>query len=253
MSVDTGTPPAVRVVCLGASIVRGEFSANFVRMLQKRLGTEGFAFINEGVNGDLAYNVLTRIESVIAHQPDFIIILVGTNDVNGVFSPRIGESMQKIKKLPQPPAKTWYRDNMREIVCRLKSATSAHIGLCSLPNIGEDLNSDGNQLLRSYNAILADIARQEEITYIPVNEAQSDYLRTQQTASGRTVEARRLSFITFKFLMLRNLLRLSLDRIARINGFLLSVEGIHMNSKGAGLIADQIEAFLRGVSDTKTP
>ena len=253
MSVDISVTPPKRVVCLGASIVRGEYSASFVKLLRKRLGDEGYEFINEGVNGDLAYNVLQRLDAVTAHAPDFIVILVGTNDVTAVFSPRVGESMRKIKKLPQLPSKQWYRDNIRDIIRQLKGATHARIGLCSLPNIGEDLNSQGNLLMKTYNTILADLARQEQITYIPVNETQSEYLRSQQTASGRVVEAKRLSCMTFKFLMLRNVLRLSLDRIARINGFLLTTEGIHMNSRGAAIIADQIEAFLRDANDTHTP
>ncbi|MEZ4669956.1 MAG: GDSL-type esterase/lipase family protein [Anaerolineae bacterium] len=236
---------AKRVVCAGASIVRGEFSASFVRLLRQRMEKDGFEFINEGVNGDLAYNLLNRLDSITAHQPDFVVILVGTNDVTGLFSPKVGESMRKIKNLPQAPSKEWYQSNMRAIVRRLKETTSAKIGLCSLPNIGEDLNSDANILIRSYNDILAGIARQEEVGYIAVNEAQSDYLRKSQTAHGRAVEARKLTRITFKFLMLRNVLRLSLDRIARINGYLLTAEGIHMNSKGAAMIADQIEAYLR--------
>ena len=55
------------VVCLGASIVRGQFSANFVDMLKTRLSD--FQFVNAGVNGDLAYNVLRRLDAVLAQQP----------------------------------------------------------------------------------------------------------------------------------------------------------------------------------------
>jgi lysophospholipase L1-like esterase len=69
------------VVCVGASIVRGNVSFNFVDLLKGRLEGKGFRFINAGVNGDLAYNVLKRLDSVINLQPDFVTILVGTNDV----------------------------------------------------------------------------------------------------------------------------------------------------------------------------
>jgi lysophospholipase L1-like esterase len=37
----------------------------------------------------------------------------------------------------------------------------------------------------------------------------------------------------------------SFDEISKKNGFLLVTDGIHMNSRGAAIIADQIESFLR--------
>lgn len=85
------------MVCLGAGIVCGEDSANFVNILDQRLAKNGYEFINEGVNGDLSYNMLGRLDAVVAHNPAFVVILVGTNDVTGVFSPRVGVSMRNIK------------------------------------------------------------------------------------------------------------------------------------------------------------
>ncbi|MBN2098694.1 MAG: hypothetical protein JW753_03760, partial [Dehalococcoidia bacterium] len=48
-------------------------------------------------------------------------------------------------------------------------------------------------------------------------------------------------------------LRQSLDEISRRNGYLLLTDGMHMNSRGAAIIADQIEAYLRDNSDGATP
>ena len=45
------------VVCLGASMVRGQVSYNFVNLLDQRVTKDGFQFINAGVAGDQAYNV----------------------------------------------------------------------------------------------------------------------------------------------------------------------------------------------------
>ncbi len=59
------------VVCLGASIVRGLFGTDFVELLSRRMSKDGFRFVNAGVGGDLAYNVLARLDAVIARQPDY--------------------------------------------------------------------------------------------------------------------------------------------------------------------------------------
>ena len=47
-----------------------------------------FRFLNHGVNGDLAWNGLQRLDRVIAERPDFVTILIGTNDVNATLSER---------------------------------------------------------------------------------------------------------------------------------------------------------------------
>jgi lysophospholipase L1-like esterase len=231
------------VVCLGASIVRGQFSVNFVDLLKRRMGKDGFQFINAGVNGDLSYNVLCRLDAVLAHKPDFIAILVGTNDITGALNSRVGRSMRAQKKLPDVPSMPWYRENMLEIVRRLKQGSTARLALCSLPHLGENLDSAMNAAVRSYNAILAEIARQEQVSYIPVQECQAEYLR--EHGAGRMLTHEMLIPMTIKFLLFHYVLRYSLDRISRRNGFLLTVEGVHMNSAGAAIIADQIESFLR--------
>jgi hypothetical protein len=41
-----------------------------------------------------------------------------------------------------------------------------------------------------------------------------------------------------------SILRQSFDKISEKNGFLLTIEGIHMNSRGGTMIADQVEAFI---------
>ena len=62
------------VVCLGASIVRGRASVDFVEMLRARLPQ--LEFVNGGVNSDTADDILQRLDSVIACHPKAIVILV---------------------------------------------------------------------------------------------------------------------------------------------------------------------------------
>jgi hypothetical protein len=54
-----------------------------------------------------------------------------------------------------------------------------------------------------------------------------------------------LAPMTLRLMLYRMVLRFSFDRIARMNKFLLTAEGIHMSEKGASIIADEIETFLR--------
>jgi lysophospholipase L1-like esterase len=230
-----------RVVCLGASIVRGQVSTNFVNLLNQRMHKDGFHFINAGVNGDLAYNVLIRLKTVVDKQPDFIIILVGTNDVIGALVPRLAKWYRRVKRLPQLPTEQWYRDNILKIVHYLKENTRAKIALASLPVLGENLLSTFNKTINMYNGHLKEIAVQEQIGYLPVHERQMEYL-TKTQPSGRDFESD--GRLTRGLLVRHYLLRQSFDTISRRYGYVLVTDGIHMNSRGASFIIEEIESFL---------
>jgi lysophospholipase L1-like esterase len=231
------------VVCLGASIVRGQVSYNFVNLLDQRMAEDGFQFINAGVAGDQAYSVLMRLDSVIDYQPDFVIILVGTNDVTATLSPTLARISRLTRRFPQPPSAEFYRYNMLRIINTLKEKTSAEIALVSLPVLGEDLESIPNQRIKDYNALLKEITDEKQVGYLPVYDLQEEYLREVQQGNGRPYESG--GMLSIKAVARHYLLRQSFDEISRKHHFLLVTDGIHMNSRGAIFIADEIESFLR--------
>ena len=176
------------VVCLGASMVRGQVSYNFVDLLERHMAGDGFQFINAGTAGDQAYNVLMRLDSVIDYQPDFVVILVGTNDVTATLSPALARISRLTKRFPQAPSAEFYKYNMLRIINMLKEKTSAKIALVSLPVLGEDLESTPNQRTKEYNVLLKEIADEEQVRYLPVYELQEEYLREAQQTGGRPYE-----------------------------------------------------------------
>lgn len=229
------------VVCLGDSIVRGQVSTNFVNPLNQRMHKHGFHFVNAGVNGDLAYNVLMRLKTVVDKQPDFIIILVGTNDVVGALVPRMAKQYRRTKRLPQLPTEQWYCDNVLKIVHYLKENTRAKIALASLPVLGENLMSTFNKTISAYNERLKEIAVQEQADYLPVHERQKDYL-TKTKPAGRDFESK--GWLSIGLLLRHYLLRQSFDTISKRYGYVLVTDGVHMNSRGASFIIEEIESFL---------
>jgi len=222
----------------------GQISSNFVDVLTERMGKDGYRFVNRGVAGYEAYNVLMHLDQAISLKPDYIVILVGTNDVTATLSPTIARLSRLTKRLPQPHSAQFYRDNMLQIVRALKEKASAKIGLVSLPVLGEDLESLPNQRIREYNALLRGIAVQEQVAYLPAYERQEEYLKNGQHKTGRTFESGIRS--SLMLLVRHYVLRQSLDTISEKNGYVLVTDGIHMNSRGAAFIADEIEFFLRG-------
>jgi lysophospholipase L1-like esterase len=232
----------VRVVCVGCSITRGQVSVDYVELLRQRLRGQPYSFINRGVNYDLAYSVLKRLDQVVADEPDVVTVLVGTNDANAT----LGESNRRLvtwlKRLPTKPTADWYQDNLAAIVHRLQQDTHARIALLSLPVIGEDLDSTGIRRAGEYSAIVREVATASGVAYLPLYERQIDHLRAYNRPPGTQYRAGLMlsSTASSQHFMLRR----GFDEIATRRGLQLTTDTVHQNSRGANLIADLIEEHL---------
>lgn len=236
------------VVCFGASLTAGTVSFNYLDLLGARTALADFRFINHGVNGDLAWNGLERLDRAIAEKPDFVTILIGTNDINATMSERNLLRYKAFNHLPTEPTLTWYECNLGTIVKRLKHETQARLALLSLAVIGEDLEHEANRKVALYNEAVRRVAREENVAYLPLHERMLAYLREHE--ADRTQLPPRLKYRdglhnTGNALALHSS-GLSWDEVSRRNGLLLTTDTLHLNSIGAGMIADLIEGWLVG-------
>ena len=125
------------VVCLGDSITHGKASHPFVETLRQRLPDH--TLINAGINGELSYNLLQRVDTVLACEPDAVAILVGTNDATASLMPMKQKKALAKKGLPAPPSVSTYRDWMRDLVTALQRGGVPRIAVLSPPSIAEDV------------------------------------------------------------------------------------------------------------------
>ena len=243
--IELESSPLTRmVVCLGDSITRGQVSASYVDLLSEKMGKDGLNFINGGVNNDLAYNVLRRLDDFIDLKPQFVTLLIGTNDILAQHTPYKGLGLRILKNLPRKANFNWYIHNLSEIIRRIKLWTNAKIGLLSIPVIGEDLHSPAIHVVRKYNVAVRQIAAQQKISYLPVFERQVKYLKTTRTKpEGRAYV--HFMLMTGVLLAARGLFHVDYDSFSRAMGYHLVTDGVHFNQQGARLIAEEIEKWLR--------
>jgi lysophospholipase L1-like esterase len=206
------------------------------------LGTRQYKFINQGVAGYESYNVLKKLDKAIRLRPDFVILLVGTNDVLSSLDPGLAKLSRKLKKIPHEPSLLHYSTNISNIIQQLKMSPGLRIAIASLPVVGENLESLENRTISKYNAELKRISDKENVTYLPVHEEQKSFL-TQKTVD-RGKDYRRSEKLAYSSLFQHYLLLRSFDSISRKNGYLLLTDGIHQNPTGARFIADEIEEFI---------
>ena len=234
------------VCCFGASLTSGTVSFNYLDLLSARPALKDFEFINHGVNGDLAWNGLQRLDKVEDDDPDFVTIMIGTNDVNATMSERNWLRYKSFNHLPTRPTLEWYEQNLKEIVTRLKKETAAKLALLSLAPIGEDLSHEANKKVEKYNEVVRRIAHDENIDYLPLHEEMIAYLLAHEedrAKLGPRLEYRDGLHNTANSLGLHST-GLTWDEVSQRNGLLLLTDTLHLNSKGAGIVADLIEGWL---------
>lgn len=231
-----GRRPATQkvILCLGDSLTHATASGDYVALLREKF--PAYEFINAGINGDTTNHLLKRLDTVIACQPDAITILVGTNDVNATRAGRAAVQYM----LPYTPTLERYRQNYDEILRRLKAETNARIALLSIPPLAEDLDSAINQRVAEYSAAIKDIAATHDVTYLPLHEELTALLDSHPARStfkgdiGLVVKSSFQHHIGGK----------SWDEVSTANGFVMMTDAIHLNNRGAALIAKLIDGFI---------
>ena len=175
-----------------------------------------------------------------------MVILIGGNDVLAFVFKTARLFFRITKSLPQDPSPAWFRENLQEIVRRLKTETAATVGLCSLPPIGEDptstntCQSELNRRVEELSTTIRDVALHENTEYIALYESLSAEI---MKSPGRAFnEFRFLPFYRDAFRTV--LLRKSPDEIGRMNGWRFHTDGVHLNSRSGLIVADLVQEFL---------
>lgn len=243
----SAAPGTTVVACLGASATAAIGSYDWIRDLARRPELASFRFFRFAEGGDLAYNGLERLSDVINCHPNYVIILLGENDVMALISPKHARFVRLTKHLPCNPSPKWFRETMLTLVCRLKSETKASIVLCSLIPVGEDPGStnpfqaEANRRIEEYSVILKEVACEEEVNYLPFYERMHELILA---SPGRAFTS--FDFLPFYRDVFRQfVLRKSHDEIGKLNNWRFHRDGIHLNSQSGKLLADLVQEFIK--------
>ncbi|MGW0903224.1 SGNH/GDSL hydrolase family protein [Streptomyces sp. NPDC002853] len=232
----------IRVACLGDSLTRAQLSVDYLDLLERRRPPGEVRLARFGANGDFTYNLMRRLDAVVADPPDVITVLIGTNDARASLVGYPVEQAMQRKQLPERPSAGWFQQCLGAVVERLRTETDASISLLSLPVLGQQLDAAAAQASQAYSRMIAEVAASHEATYLPLHERQVEELRQ---ADPPPIPYRELTPSAGAGILLRRaVLRRSLDTISRRRGLVLTTDHIHQNSRGAALVAEVIDTCL---------
>lgn len=230
------------LVCAGDSITHGRVSHNYVDELAGRF--EGQVdVINAGINSELAWNLLQRSDEIIACDPEFVTILIGTNDANGSMTEAKGMAQVEEMNLPQMPTKEWYTENLVALCEKLIAYTDAEIALLSLPPINENLDDEAYARAMEYSMVIEEVADELDLAYLPLNETMDAYLR--EAGGSPTIGYEDQMKVMYIGIAKHYLLGQDYEKIANANGCSLITDTLHLSETGANIVADLIEEFVR--------
>lgn len=231
---------AKTLVCVGDSITQGQISSNWVDTVASGLRASDYRVVNAGANGELAWNVLQRLDAVIECKPDAVTLLVGTNDVSATNSPEQEAYYRKHFGLPKTPTLRWYVDCVGEILRRLRAETTATVLLLGLPMIGEDLTSVMNTRVRAYNDALSALAHTHDVDFLPTYEPLSALLPARHTPPPYAAKTRTVIISSLR----HGVLRQSWNTISKRHGLAVTTDHVHLNDRAGAIVAGLVEERL---------
>ena len=234
------------IVCAGDDLTQGNMGANYVGILEDKLDARAYHVVNAGINGDLSMHLIERLDEIIACNPSHVVLLIGTNDLNATLDDKNFATYRQFKKITEKPLLNQYRENLSQIIEELKTRSRAKIAVMSIPLIGEKLNDKANAQTQAYAEVIEQEAQKHKITYLPLQEKQRAFLEKTKFNPQRKYKptTRLVAIAMFR----RYILGQSFDKIAALNGFLMTPDYLHLNTFGANMVAGLAADFVKGKS-----
>ncbi len=251
---------AKRIPCLvfiGDSITHQRVSGEFCRMVASDLGSS--TTVVTCAQNSLASETVAqeRVHHAIACRPDFVCVMIGTNDIRGVYNKEWGAKTRSTFGLEHQLSYERFAEHLTSIVATLLAHTAAQIALCTLPFMGEDLDNAANQCVAQANDCIKQTVvniceqspeNQSRLVLLDTNQALTDVLLKTTTPEQRrkALKIDDFSSVAFSLAFRSKLLGQSYDHIGACFGLSLTCDALHLNDKGAMLVAGLVLKWIKG-------
>ena len=233
------------VVFCGDSITHGHIGYDWVSALRKK--DDSKIYINAGINADLTWNLNERVDNIIKHNPDYITILIGTNDAIGSQNIKhIQDYYVSTKGLPRLPHIDWYRSELERFITTVTVQTDAKIAISTLPWLGEQSNAEIITVVMDHNDIIRSFSKKYNLTLIDLFKHFQDIIDSNNSVPYTTTEWRRIRGL--RAVILHYVFGWSWNRTGKKYRLKLLCDHIHLNEKSGAIFQNLMEDFINEVS-----
>jgi len=233
------------IACIGDSLTHGNIGECWVERLRNEYPED--TVLNEGINGDVAWQVNNRIESIVNCSPDIIILMIGSNDAMASFNKKSGERYKSNNKLPEIPTFKSYQKLLPKLLDRLNGTSK--IAICTLPPIGENIDSAINVHIRKFNDFIELTANNKNINLIPVSKLLWDDLskRTYHVKSDYDPNSLPIIRRIYGGMVHHYIFKKPWDEIAKSRGQWLLFDQIHLGERAAKILFNATKKYISSV------
>jgi len=225
-----------KILFIGDSITEGKIGIGYVDIIQKYLPE--FICKNYGRGGDTISGVFTRLLKILKTQSekyDIIVIEAGHNDL---FLPYVKMKWKftSIRKVtPLNKIKDLYDNGLKTVSFHSK----AKILITTLSCLGEDLSSPLNQIRGLVNDQIKEVGSKHGAYIADVSSSFDKILRKSISSYNLIDHPLNLVFDYFRSKRMN-----WVEKISRKRRLVLTIDGGHLNSKGAIIYAKEISRIL---------
>ena len=230
------------IVCIGDSLTHGNIGVCWVDSLRQEFTND--KFLNEGINGEVTWQVHQRLEPILACKPDIVTIMIGSNDVMASFDKNSGERYKNNNKLPEIPTFERYKELLPELIDRLK--TVPKIAICTLPPVGEYKDSSINNHINKFNEFIRLTAFDKNITLLPVSDLIWTELDNRTYPLKNDYDPNIFPIIRriFGGIFHHYIFKKSWHSISKSKGQWVLFDQVHLNERGAGVVFNLVRKYI---------
>ena len=239
-------PKSGRIVaCIGDSLTHGNIGDCWVESLRREYPED--TFLNEGINGDVVWQVQQRIKPILDCKPDVVLLMIGSNDAMASFDTDSGKRYKRNNKLPEVPTFKSYQKLLPELIDSLSDVSK--IALCTIPPIGENKDSAVNNHVKKYNEFIELTAKNKNITLLPVSRLLWEDLSIRTYPFKSDYDPRSLPIIRriFGGLVHHYIFKRSWDDVAKSKGQWLLFDQIHLGERGAKIVFNIAKKYISSI------
>ncbi|MFT4416771.1 SGNH/GDSL hydrolase family protein [Fredinandcohnia humi] len=230
----------MKVALWGDSLTDGKPGVAFVNVLKERL--PDIQFVNYGKPGDTLKSMYKRLyEEKVETRYDMVFIWIGVNDI---YSKALG-----VKQHPVVRDEQEFKDYYQKVIELAQNWTSKII-IVTPAIIGEQPENQWNKELGRFVSIMKELPLLfSNVILLDIHKLFVDVLKDQASSN----------YITLKPLkVIGDVLFIKkpekVEKKSKSRGLILTLDGVHLNGKGANLVAkyyeEQILSYGEGALNT---
>ena len=222
------------IACIGDSLTHGNIGVSWIEQLRKEFPSD--IFLNEGINGDVVWQVHQRLEPILNSKPDVVVLMIGSNDVMASYNSKSGERYKRNNNLLDIPTFQSYQKLLLELLDKLISVDK--VFLCTLPPIGEIKDSQVNQHVNKFNDFIRKTAQERDLSILPVSESLWIDLALREFSCINDYDPNSIPLMRriYGGVMHHYIFKQPWDKIARSKGQWLLFDQIHLGERAANIV-----------------